>query len=165
MRPVNDAILPADCLDDLHDPRLQRLYDYWRGRCVAGAIPARSAVDPLDFRYILGYVTLVEVEPAPRRYRFKLDGSILAMLSGMDYTGRYLDALGLPDYIDFVAASYDRVVDRQSPYAYRKHGAFDTKSFDEETLILPLGRDGRVEHLMVAVIPGDLAPEPGKVVI
>ncbi len=79
-----------------------------RGCGDAGA----HAVDPLDFRYILGYVTLVEVELAPRRYRFRLDGSILAMLSGMDYTGKYLDQLGMPDYIDFVAASYDRVVDQ-----------------------------------------------------
>jgi hypothetical protein len=128
-------------------------------------MPARTAVDPLDFRYILGYVTLVEVELAPRRYRFRLDGSILAMLSGVDYTGKYLDQLGLPDYIDFIAAGYDRVVDHRQPYAYRKEGAFDTKVFDEETLIIPLGREGTVEHLMVAVIPGDLAPEPGKVVI
>lgn len=163
MRPL--TILPADCLNDLHDRRLQRLYDYWGERRAPAAMPARAAIDPLDFRYILGYVTLVEVELAPRRYRFRLDGSILAMLSGMDYTGKYLDQLGMPDYVDFVAASYDRVVDHLQPYAYRKQGAFDTKSFDEETLILPLGRDGRVEHLMVAVIPGDLAPEPGKVVI
>jgi hypothetical protein len=159
------TILPADCQNDLHDPRLQRLFEYWRGRCAEAAMPARSAVDPLDFRYILGYVTLVEVELAPRRYRFRLDGSILAMLSGMDYTGKYLDQLGMPDYIAFVAASYDRVVDHGLPYAYRKQGAFDTKTFDEETLILPLGRERTVEHLMVAVIPGDLAPEPGKVVL
>ena len=161
---MSDAALPADCIDDLHDQRLRRLYDYWRGKCVGDMAP-KSAIDPVEFRYILGYVTLVDVEPAPRRYRFRLDGSILAMLSGMDYTGKYLDQLGLPDYIDFIAAGYDRVVDRRQPYAYRKEGAFDTKSFDEETLILPLGRDGVVEHLMVAVIPGDLAPEPGKVVI
>jgi hypothetical protein len=162
---VTDAILPADCQDDLHDPRLKRLYAYWQGRCAGTAMPMRSAVDPLDFRYILGYVTLVEVELSPRRYRFRLDGSILAMLSGMDYTGKYLDELGMPDYIDFVAASYDRVIDLRRPYAYRKQGAFDTKTFDEETLILPLGRDDAVEHLMVAVIPGDLAPEPGKVLL
>jgi hypothetical protein len=157
--------LPADCLDDLHDPRLRRLLDYWRNRCAGLAMPRRAAIDPLDFRYILGYVTLVEVELEPRRYRFRLDGSILAMLSGMDYTGKYLDTLGMPDYIAFVAASYDRVVDRRQPYAYRKQGAFDTKAFDEETLILPLGHDGTVEHLIVAVIPGDLVPEPGKVVL
>ena len=157
--------LPPDCLNDLRDPRLKRLHDYWRGRCGEAAMPAQLAVDPLDFRYILGYVTLVEVELQPRRYRFRLDGSILAMLSGMDYTGKYLDELGMPDYIDFVAASYDRVVDQARPYAYRKQGAFDTKTFDEETLILPLGGNGAVERLMVAVIPGDLAPEPGKMLI
>ena len=162
---MNDAILPADCLDDLHDQRLKRLYAYWRSRCGEAEMPPRAAIDPLDFRYILGYVTLVEVELAPRRYRFRLDGSILAMLSGMDYTGKYLDELGMPDYIDFIAAGYDRVVDHARPYAYRKEGAFDTKTFDEETLILPLGRAGTVEQLMVAVIPGDLAPEPGKMVI
>jgi hypothetical protein len=159
-QPVTHAILPTDCLDDLHDPRLQRLFAYWRSRCGAAPMPARAAIDPLDFRYILGYVTLVEVEPAPRRYRFRLDGSVLAMLSGMDYTGKYLDQLSMPDYIDFVAASYDRVVDHLRPYAYRKQGAFQTKTFNEETLILPLGSEGVVQHLMVAVIPGDLAPEP-----
>jgi hypothetical protein len=162
---VPGASLPADVLDDLKDPRLRRLHEYWRSRCAGAAMPSRAAIDPLDFRYILGYVTLVEVELAPRRYRFRLDGSILAMLSGMDYTGRYLDELGMPDYIDFVAASYDRAVDQLRPYAYRKQGAFDTKSFDEETLILPLGSHQTVRHLLVAVIPGDLAPEPGKMVI
>jgi len=161
---VPDTALPADCLNDLHDQRLKRLYDYWRSKCVGDLAP-KDTIDPIDLRYILGYVTLVDVEALPRRYRFRLDGSILAMLSGVDYTGKYLDQLGIPDYIDFIAAGYDRVVDGRQPYAYRKEGAFDTKVFDEETLILPLGRNGRVKHLMVAVIPGDLAPEPGKVVI
>jgi hypothetical protein len=162
---VTEVILPADCQDDLHDPRLRRLYDYWRMRGAGAAMPVERAIDPVDFPYILGYVTLVDVEHAPRRYRFRLDGSILAMLSGMDYTGKYLDQLGLPDYIDFIAAGYDRVVDNVHPYAYRKEGAFDTKNFDEETLILPLGNERTVRRLMVAVIPGDLAPEPGKIVI
>jgi len=161
----DDVILPADCLNDLHDPRLKRLHDYWHSRCAGTAMPTERAIDPVDFPYILGYVTLVDVEHGPRRYRFRLDGSILAMLSGMDYTGKYLDQLGLPDYIDFIAASYDRVVDGLTPYAYRKEGAFDTKTFDEETLILPLGVERVVRRLMVAVIPGDLAPEPGKMVI
>jgi len=163
---VKDAILPADCLDDLHDTRLQRLYDYWRGLCAGAAMPGRRAIDPVEFSYILGYVTLVDVEPAPRRrYRFRLDGSILVQLSGMDYTGKYLDELGMPDYSDFIAAGYDRVVESRRPYAYRKEGAFDQKLFDEETLILPLGDNGRVERLLVAVIPGALAPDRDKVVI
>jgi len=162
---LSAAALPSDCTDDLHDERLRRLLGYWRGLCTQGTVPAKEAIDPIDFRYILGYVTLVDVEGTPRRYRFRLDGSRLVELSGVDYTGKYLDQLGMPDYIDFIAATYDRVVDGERPYAYRKEGAFDELIFDEETLILPLGREGAVRHLMVAVIPGELAPEDGKAVI
>ena len=43
---MTDAILPADCVDDLHDPRLKRLHDYWRDRCAGTAMPARAVIDP-----------------------------------------------------------------------------------------------------------------------
>jgi hypothetical protein len=162
---VPEPVLPPDCLGDLRDARLQRLYAYWQSRCEGEALPARAAIDPFDFRYALGYVTLVDVEHGPRRYKFRLDGSVLAALSGMDYTGKYLDELGMPDYIAFVAASYDRVADGARPYAYRKLGAFQTKTFDEETLILPLGDAASVSRLMVAVIPGDLGSESGRVML
>jgi hypothetical protein len=162
---VGKVVLPENCVQDLHDPRLRRLLDYWDRLRGDAPMPPKPAIDPVDFRYILGYVTLVEVEAEPRRYRFRLDGSILARLSGMDYTGRYLDDLGMPDYIDFIAAGYDLVVTSGKPYAYRKEGDFDAKSFDEETLILPLGDAGAVTHLMVAVIPGELAPQREQVVI
>jgi hypothetical protein len=157
--------LPANCIDDLHDNRLRRLLDYWQRLRGDAAMPPKPAIDPLDFRYILGYVTLVDVESAPRRYRFRLDGSRLVELSGMNYTGKYLDQLGLPDYIDFIAAGYDLVVDGHKPFAYRKEGDFDAKVFDEETLILPLGHDGTVTCLLVAVIPGTLAPDKTQIVI
>lgn len=147
--------IPASCLDSLHDQRLVRLVDYWRSKIVDSAMPPPGAIEPVDFKFILGYVTLVDVEANPRRYLFRLDGSILAALSGMDYTGKYLDQLGMPEYCAFVQASYDVVVDNMAPYAYRKRGAFDKQSFSEETVILPLGRDRQVQRLMVAVIPGE----------
>ncbi len=161
---MTKVVLPENCVDDLHDQRLRRLLDYWNALRGETAMPAKSAIDPVDFRFVLGYVTLVDVEDAPRRYHFRLDGSILARLSGVDYTGRYLDELGMPDYIDFIAAGYDLVVASRKPYAYRKEGDFDAKSFAEETLILPLG-EAAATHLMVAVIPGIRMPEQGKVVI
>jgi hypothetical protein len=162
---VGKVVLPENCVQNLHDQRLQRLLEYWNALRGRAAMPPKAAIDPLDFRYILGYVTLVDVEAGPRRYRFRLDGSILVRLSGLDYTGRYLDQLDMPDYIDFIAAGYDLVVDSGKPYAYRKEGDFDTKSFDEETLILPLSAADTVGHLMVAVIPGETTPHREKVVL
>ncbi|MBL8707785.1 MAG: hypothetical protein JNL25_01210, partial [Rhodospirillaceae bacterium] len=72
---------------------------------------------------------------------------------------------GMPEYCDFVAATYDRVVDGLAPYAYRKRGAFDKKSFSEETVIMPLGTERRVQRLMVAVIPGGRPGADNKLLI
>lgn len=157
--------IPASCLDSLQDQRLVRLLAYWHSKISDGVMPLPSAIEPTEFKFILGYVTLVDVEATPRRYLFRLDGSILAALSGMDYTGKYLDQLGMPEYCDFVATTYDRVVDGVAPYAYRKRGAFDKLSFSEETLILPLGQGTRVHRLMVAVIPGGRPGADNKMLI
>jgi len=139
---------PSDL--EFEDDRLRRLFAYWTEKCGSRLFPGRPDVDPVDFSYVLGYVTLVEVE-----------------LSGTDYTGRYLDDLPGAEYVAFIKDSYDRVVESGRPHCYRKRGLFDQQYFSEETLILPLGSTPpKVEMLMVAVIPGDLLhPEDGKVVI
>jgi hypothetical protein len=152
---------------DLTDDRLRRLFAYWLKKRGERPFPAKAEIDPVEFPYILGYVTLVDVEQAPRRYHFRLDGSILVELSGSDYTGRYLDELPGEEYVAFIKDTYDRVVDSGEPYRYRKNGLFDQQHFSEETLILPLGdAPPRIDMLVVAVIPGDLPHrDNGKVVI
>jgi hypothetical protein len=102
-----------------------------------------------------------------RRYRFRLDGSILVAMSGTDYIGRYLDELPGEEYVAFVKETYDRAVESGTPHRYRKNGLFNRQHFSEETLILPLGNGPpHVDMLMVAVIPGDLPDrEDGRSVI
>lgn len=142
---------------EIDDSRLRRLFAYWQNRRAGRMFPGKSDFDPIDFSYVLGYVTLVDVEYTPRRYLFRLDGSILVELSGMNYTGRYLDELAMEEYTAFIKETYDRVVDGGQPYRYQKAGLFDQQHFSEETLILPYGdHPPVVDMLMVAVIPGDL---------
>jgi hypothetical protein len=152
---------------ELDDDRLRRLLAYWLEKRGDRLFPAKAEIDPVEFPYILGYVTLVDVEPSPRRYRFRLDGSILVALSGTDYTGRYLQELPGVEYVAFITETYDRVVDSGEPLRYRKHELLDQQLFSEETLILPIGdTPPKVDMLVVAVIPGDLPHrEDGKVVI
>jgi hypothetical protein len=152
---------------DLDDDRLRRLFAYWLEKRGERLFPAKAEIDPVEFPYILGYVTLVDVEREPRRYRFRLDGSILVSLSGTDYTGRYLDELPGPEYVAFILETYDRVIDSGEPFRYLKNELLDQQLFSEETLILPLGdTPPKVDMLVVAVIPGDLPHlENGKVVI
>ena len=152
---------------EIDDDRLRRLFAYWLAKRGDRPFPAKAEIDPVDFSYVLGYVTLVDVERDPRRYRFRLDGSILVQLSGTDYTGRHLDELPGEEYVAFIKETYDRVVDGAAPHRYRKDGLFDQQHFSEETLILPLGDNPpAVDMLLVAVIPGDLPHrEEGKIVI
>ena len=152
---------------ELNDGRLKRLFAYWLEKRGGRLFPTKAAIDPVEFSYILGYVTLVDVERDPRRYRFRLDGSILVELSGADYTGRYLHELPGEEYVAFIKDTYDRVVDSGQPHRYRKNGLFDQQHFSEETIILPLGDSPpHVDMLLVAVIPGDLPhKEDGKLVI
>jgi|GEM_PF-670080 hypothetical protein len=180
---------------EAQDNRLSRLYQYWHGKCGDRQFPDRTDIDPIDFRYILGFVTLVDVididlpvanagpgsnkeaasgtgasgrisaQPG-RRYYFRLDGSRLAELSGVDYTGRYLDELPWPDYVDFVRWTYDEVLRKKRPLGYRRNGNIDEHTFDEETLIFPLGAGhGRIEKLLVAVIPGEVDPAITSVIL
>lgn len=152
---------------ELDDSRLRRLFAYWLEKRGDRPFPAKAEIDPVEFSYILGYVTLVDVERDPRRYRFRLDGSILVALSGTDYTGRYLDELPGEQYVAFITETYDRVVDSGEPFRYRKNELLDQQLFSEETIILPIGdAPPKVDMLVVAVIPGELPHrEDGKVVI
>jgi hypothetical protein len=187
---------------EARDPRLRRLHDYWREKCGDRQFPDRADIDPVDFPYILGFVTMVDVidvdlpvrntapnnpalesptapgcapgSPAPkpfpaqpgRRYYFRLDGSHLVELSGIDYSRRYLDELPWPDYVDFIRWTYDEAIRRKRPFGYRREGNIDEHSFDEETVIFPLSSgSGRIEKLMVAVIPGELDPAVTPVIL
>jgi len=152
---------------ELDDNRLRRLLAYWLEKRGERLFPTKAEIDPTEFPYVLGYVTLVDVEQSPRRYRFRLDGSILVELSGANYAGRYLDELPGAEYVAFIKDTYDRVVDSGEPFRYRKNDLLDQQHFSEETVILPLGDNPPVvDMLIVAVIPGDLPHrEDGKVVI
>ena len=52
------------------------------------------------------------------------------------------------------------------PLGYRRRGNIDEHTFDEETVIFPLGAGrGRIEKLMVAVIPGEVDPAITPVIL
>ena len=48
---------------ELNDDRLRRLFAYWLEKRGDRLFPAKAEIDPVEFSYILGYVTLVDVEP------------------------------------------------------------------------------------------------------
>ncbi len=77
-------------------PRMAALFDYWTGRCAGAAMPTRAAIDPVDFAYALGNITLIDLtwpDGAPD-FHFRLVGSRVNDAFGRDLAGlRLADVL------------------------------------------------------------------------
>lgn len=137
-------------------PRLRRLLDYWRDRRGARRMPARADLDPVQFAWMLGDVSLVDVvretPDSKPRFRFRLIGTRVVERFGYDMTGRWLDELPEPAYRQHVRNAYDEMVQRRLPLIERLDMLLDQRMHDYEILRLPLGRDdSRVDMILLAV--------------
>jgi hypothetical protein len=134
-------------------PLLQRLYSYWQERRGARAIPARRDVDPVDFSYALGHVSLIDVTHDPLRFRFRLVPSTIAHYLGYEATGRNVDALPEPELRACLIASYTRVVNERRPLFSAAEPILDGRRWRNEVAYLPLAGDGTtIDMLMVCRI-------------
>lgn len=107
----------AGTIAGLPDERLRRLADYWSVRCKDGGVPARSAIDPLDFPDLLANIMLIErvMEAGQDRYRFRLAGTDIARFTGRELTGRFLDDMVPADYHDYVRQMNRVALSRRRP--------------------------------------------------
>jgi hypothetical protein len=71
-------------------PNIRQLYAYWQS-LAGGATPERQLVDPAALKPLLPYLMLVEFTEPPFRVRYRLTGTKVDELTGLNLTGRYLD--------------------------------------------------------------------------
>jgi len=135
----------------LDQPALQQLHAYWETRREGRSYPARDEIDPLDLRFILGSLILVDVETAPLRYRYRLFGSDIARRQGFDMTGKYLEQHPWPELAAMARQTYDGVIASGQPALIRRHGLINDQYVDHISLVLPLGHS-QVEMLLAGVV-------------
>src|SRR3546814_3977231 len=69
----------------LDKPALQQLYAYWDDKRAGRPYPTREDIDPLELKFILGCLLLLDVERKPGlRFRYRLFGSEIAHQQGLD---------------------------------------------------------------------------------
>jgi hypothetical protein len=138
-------------LDNLREQRLFRFLDYWRSKSAQGRLPLRRDIDPSEFRWALGLVCLLDVEQRPLRFRYRLDGSVIATRNGHDMTGRAIDAIEHKPSAGMLHGQFATVVAEKAPAAHRictEHGIFGTTY---ERLALPLSHDGHDVSMIMTV--------------
>ncbi|MGH6969146.1 MAG: PAS domain-containing protein, partial [Stellaceae bacterium] len=94
---------------------LQRLHRDWESRRRDRRMPARADFDPVDLKYVLGYLSLVDVRRNPLGFRFRIHASNVAARVGFDLTGKDVDAIADVHYRKLVRAHYIAVVERRGP--------------------------------------------------
>ena len=69
------------------------LHAWWCRKGGPSAVPDRSVVDPLELKALLPNILIAEVEHDPFRVRYRLQGTKVTEITGIDITGHYLDEL------------------------------------------------------------------------
>lgn len=145
--------LPVDLSTRIRHPHLQRLYRYWNERRGSRAMPSRRDIDPLDFRYVLGNVILIDVLREPLRFRVRLHGDALAQRAGYDFTGKFLDQPPISDYRAYAIERCKGIVETRRPLAVEHNRVLDGRPHHYEALWLPLSDDREnVNKLLCALI-------------
>lgn len=133
---------------------LERLVALWHSKRVDGGLPARRDFDPQTLKWLLGWISIVDVIDGGRDYIFRLYGSRVAEALGFDLTGK-----SISDYphgrADVLRESYERVtrtgeIDR---IAWATLSNTGKPTVVWERIVLPLADDGvTVNKLMVCAI-------------
>lgn len=77
--------------DKLHDSNVRQFLQLWFDARETGQKPGKEFLDPLRLRFLLGSLSLLEVQPDPLRFRYRLVGTDIVQRLGHELTGKWLD--------------------------------------------------------------------------
>lgn len=141
-------------MPDIKHPRLRQLYEYWDGKRGMRSMPARAELDPIEFRFVIGDVILVDVIAGdPPKFFIRLHGTNLSERTNFDLTGKMLDEMPAPEFRDLSTRTFRRVVKSKEPLHAVAERLLDGRMQRYEVIILPLSSDGEtVERLILGMI-------------
>ena len=130
---------------------LQALWDAKRGE---RAMPERRDFLAEEFRPWFGHICIVRVEEPGARFRVTLAGLEIVRYYGRDLTGRCLDDEMSPEGFDWIVQSYRTCALSGRPQCGETAAmSYNGTTMSLARLMLPCGRDGRVDTIVVGIYP------------
>ena len=147
--------------EEIATPQLRKLYEWWCAHHIEGKLPSRRQIDPLDLKFLLGNLLVIDVSYNPLRFRIRLVGSVLAARLRHDWTGKPLDTYPDAEFRQHLQKVWEEAVTVGRPIANTRRMIFDGRSYRYDGLILPLSSDGvRIDALLVGVVTHDSPDSP-----
>ncbi|WP_397543114.1 PAS domain-containing protein, partial [Roseovarius salis] len=134
--------------------RTDALLHYWQSLCGRGTLPRRADVEPRAIGALLPDTFLLE-RIAPGLARFRVAGTHLSELMGMDVRGMPVSCLIAPSDRDDLAESLAALFDRPACLRLdlRSAAGVSRPALTGRMLLLPLlGRTGAVDHALGCLV-------------
>ncbi len=134
-------------------PKIHQLHAYWQEKRDGRAMPRRRDIDPADLKALLPDLMVGDYEPSPFRVRFRLVGTRLTEIHGLDFTGLYLDQLDFGDDDPVDWSNMNRLIfERKAPlYGKSSTPCSDGRDISFEFATFPLSDDGVTANRWVGV--------------
>jgi hypothetical protein len=138
-----------DFRNSIEHPDLRTLYDYWNERRGDRRWPGRADINPVELKFALGNLSLIDVARNPIRFTFRLLGTLFAQRLGQDFTGKTVDDIPDPAYRTEINTAYRKIVESGEPSRTLGERVFDGEPKRFETLRLPLSEDGKAVNMVL----------------
>lgn len=148
--PFRSSALPVENIEEAN-PKF--LYGYWTKKRGGRRMPARVDIDPVDLKPVLPQLMLIDVERAPLDFRFRLAGTRLYDIFGVDLTGRSIRTIEPSALSDAVWAGFTELSENGAPqYVRLEYTNAKGYARSYSVLRLPLGDDGKTVDRILAIV-------------
>lgn len=136
--------------DQIGEPVLLELFDYWRDRTDGSSIMPRSALVPHEIPRLLPHVFIMGIEDGGKRFKYRLIGGHIQENVGRNITGLYLDQFRKGPALDHLTEFFGTCARDVTPgkSVSSLSGESNTLAVYHR-LILPMSQDGKtVDQLL-----------------
>ncbi len=135
---------------DVKSPSLQRFYRDWQTWRGVRAFPTRADIDPLNLRYILGNLSLVDALRDPLRFFFRIQGTASVDRTGFDLTGKTLDVMPNDTLRNIMHTNLIRALESRAPLLVFHESLSMYKVYGHlEVLVVPFSDDQSIIDMLV----------------
>jgi hypothetical protein len=132
----------------IHDANVRQFLQLWQNAHVDGKAPSKEFLDPIRLRFLLGSLSLLEVNPEPLRFRYRLVGTDIVERLGHELTGKWLEDHPDPAFRPFLMKGASMAYHAAMPiYGHVKARAFGEDWLLEVVGVPLLGPDGEVAYI------------------
>jgi hypothetical protein len=147
-----DTGISALKLESASSERLNQLFRLWNDLRSERGLPFRDALGPEQISFILGNVTMIDVDHDPLTFRFRLIGTRIEEAGRRGDQGKTLDQIEPAFYRDMLGAAYYDVVESGEPLCHQISYALRRHLVSFERLVLPFTRTGNTVDLLLEAL-------------